>query len=83
LHSNFYLRLSKLLSGMPTLRGLGHSARKMSQALGRARAWRPFRVLLCPSLAGIELLKDGGYYTVELPAQTELPARFEFHPLPR
>lgn len=83
LHSNLYLRLSKLLSGMPTLRGLGHSARKMSQALGNARAWRPFRVLLCPSLAGIELLKDGGFYTVELPEAGTCPARFNFHPLKR
>jgi hypothetical protein len=83
LHSNLYLRLSKLLSGMPTLRGLGHSAYKMSQALGNARAWHPFRVLLCPSLAGIELLKDGGFYTVELTEGGPSPARFQFHPLKR
>jgi hypothetical protein len=83
LHSNLYLRLSKLLSGMPTLNGLGHSARKMSRALGQARAWRPFRVLLCPSLAGIELLKDGGFYTVELTDAGPTPARFQFHPLKR
>jgi hypothetical protein len=83
LHSNLYLRLSKLLSGMPTLHGLGHSARKMSRALGNARAWRPFRVLLCPSLAGIELLKDGGYYTVDLAADGETSAQFQFHSLKR
>jgi hypothetical protein len=83
LHSNLYLRLSKLLSGMPTLRGWGHSAQKMSLALNNARAWRPFRVLLCPSLAGIELLKDGGYYTVEITEGGATPVRFQFHPLKR
>jgi hypothetical protein len=29
------------------------------------------------------LLKDGGYYTVELDAEARQPARFEFHSLPR
>ncbi|HNQ72196.1 MAG TPA: hypothetical protein PKN95_01160 [Verrucomicrobiota bacterium] len=83
LHSNFYLRLSRLLSGLPALNGLGHSVRRYSRALREARLWRPFRVLLCPSLAGIELLKDGGYFTVELATAATAPARFQFHPLRR
>lgn len=83
LHSNFYLRLSRILSGIPAIRFCGHSVQRMSSALREARAWKPFRVLLCPSLAGIELLKDGGYYTVELDASAATPAQFHFHPLPR
>lgn len=83
LHSNFYLRLSRLLSGIPAINCCGHSVRRMSGALREARQWQPFRVLLCPSLAGIELLKDGGYYTVELDAEAATTAQFNFHPLPR
>jgi len=83
LHSNLYLWKSKLLAGMPVIRFLGHSAKKMSTALNEARRWRPFRVRLCPSLAGIELLKDGGYFTVRLDAEAREPAQFEFHALER
>ena len=83
LHSNLFLRKSKLLAGMPVIRFMGHSARRMSGALNEARLWRPFHVRLCPSLAGIELLKDGGYLTAELDPEARQPARFQFHPLPR
>ena len=34
-------------------------------------------------LAGVELLKDGGYCTLELDLEACQPARFRFHPLPR
>jgi hypothetical protein len=34
-------------------------------------------------LSGIELLNDGGYYTVLLDPEANRPARFNFHPLPR
>lgn len=83
LHSNLYLRLSRMLSGIPVIRGAGHSAKRLSAALREARHWKPFHVLLCPSLAGIELLKDGGYFTVELNPAVTTPARFHFHPLKR
>lgn len=83
LHSNLYLWKSKLLAGMPVIKFLGHSARRMSGALNEARHWRPFHVRLCPSLAGIELLKDGGYFTVGLDAEAQRPARFTFHHLRR
>lgn len=83
LHSQLYLRLGKLLCGLPVLRHFGHSVQRMSTGLNEARAWRDFRVLLCPALAGIELLNDGGYYTVELDAEAQTPARFLFHALPR
>jgi hypothetical protein len=79
LHSPWILRLSGWLRGMPVLRGVGHTARRLSEALREARVWEPFRVRLCPSLAGIELLKDGGYYTVELDADGRRAARFALH----
>lgn len=83
LHSNLFLRMSWLLSGVPAVPFLGSSVRKFSTALNQARCWKPFRVRLCQSLAGIELLKDGGYLTAKLDAEAQRPAEFQFHPLPR
>ena len=83
LHSNLYLRASQILSGIPIIGCFGHSIRRMSSAVNEARHWKPFRVRLCPSLAGIELLKDGGYYTVELDDEAKSPTKFLFHPLRR
>jgi hypothetical protein len=78
LHSRLIFIKSRLLAGMPVIRFLGHTPLRLSSALHEARFWKPFKVLLCPSLAGIELLKDGGFYTCELGAS---PLRFEFHRL--
>jgi len=83
LHSNLYLRLSKILSGIPMVRCFGHSIHRMSTAVNEARHWKPFRVRLCPSLAGIQLLNDGGFFTVELDAEATAPAQFQFHSLKR
>jgi hypothetical protein len=83
LHSNLVFRNSRLLSGIPPIHFLGNTGKRMSTALSEGRHWRPFKVRLCPSLAGIELLKDGGYYTVELDEAAERPAQFEFHRLKR
>ena len=83
LHSNLILWKSRLLAGMPPIRFLGHTVKRLSSALNEARRWRPFHVRLCPALAGIELLKDGGYCTLELDPEARQPARFRFHPLHR
>ena len=83
LHSNLILWKSKLLAGMPRIGFLEHTARRLSAALREARHWRPFKVRLCPCLAGIELLKDGGYLTAELDLEENTPARFLRHRLPR
>ncbi|MHB8520206.1 MAG: metallophosphoesterase [Limisphaerales bacterium] len=83
LHSPLLLWNSRVLSGMPPIRFLGNSIRRMSVALHEARHWRPFNVVLCPALAGIELLKDGGFYTLDLDPEAREPARARFHPLPR
>lgn len=83
LHSNLILWKSRLLAGIPRLTFLGHTARRLSTALREARLWHPFHVRLCPSLAGIELLKDGGYLTAALPPEPDQPVIFRFHPVPR
>jgi hypothetical protein len=78
LHSNLVLLQSRCLSGMPPIRFLGHSALRLSSALREARHWRPFHVRLCPALAGVQLLKDGGFYIVEIDPEGRRPARFHF-----
>jgi len=83
LHSTFYLHQSRLLSGMPAIRFLGNSIRRMTEALNDARCWGNFKVRLCPAMAGIELRKDGGYYEVTLDETASRPAQFLFHSLPR
>jgi hypothetical protein len=83
LHSRLILRQSRLLCGMPRITFMGHTARRLSTALREARHWRPFKVTLCPSLAGIELLKDGGFLTARLDPHGGRPAEFEFHPVAR
>ena len=83
LHSNLILWKSRLLAGMPPIRFLGRTAERLSTALSEARYWRPFHVRLCPALAGIELLKDGGYCTLELDPEARVPSRFRFHPIHR
>jgi len=81
LHSRLFLWKSQRLAGMPAIRWLGNSIRRMSEALHEARRWRPFHPRLCPSLSGIELLKDGGFYSVELDLAGRTPARFQLHPI--
>ncbi len=81
LHSNLVFRQSQRLAGMPTIRFLGHTPLRLSSALREARHWIPFKPLLCPSPAGIQLLKDGGYYLAELDPAGKAPARFAFNPL--
>jgi hypothetical protein len=75
LHSEFFLRMSRILSGMPPIRFLGHSIGRMSSALRQARAWEQFNLRLCPALAGIELLQDAGYASIQLDGSV----RFERH----
>jgi len=83
LHSNLILWKSRWLAGMPRLGFLGHTAKRLSTALGRAKYWKPFHVRLCPSLAGIELLKDGGYLSAKLDPEGCHPVQFYRHRLPR
>lgn len=83
LHSPFVYWQSRVLAGLPAIGWLGHSIRRMSTALRDARHWRPFRVQLCPALAGIELLKDGGYLDLEFDPDARSPIRIRRVSLPR
>ncbi|HEX5397457.1 MAG TPA: hypothetical protein VFY06_00215 [Verrucomicrobiae bacterium] len=83
LHTGLILWKSRLLSGIPPVRFLGRNVKRFTAALNEAHHWWPFRVRLCPALSGIELLNDGGYYTVQIDPEAKRPARFTFHPLPR
>ncbi|MDA1273118.1 MAG: metallophosphoesterase [Verrucomicrobia bacterium] len=82
LHSPFLLKSSRRLCGMPEVHFLGNAVRRMSSALKEARLWEVFKIRLCPALAGIELLKDGGYFNLELDREGLERPRFVFHPLP-
>jgi len=79
LHSRVIWRQSRWLSGMPRITFCGHTVMRLSTALREARHWRPFNVCLCPSLTGIELLKDGGFLSVELDSHGRRPAAFHLH----
>lgn len=79
LHSDLYLRQSWIMSGMPEIAFLGQTVKRYSRALKRARQWKPFHPRLCPALSGIELLKDGGYYTVEISEDAGVPLQFHRH----
>jgi hypothetical protein len=81
LHSKCMLWQSRLLSGMPVIKCLGHTPRRLSSALREARHWKPFKILLCPSPPGTQLLKDGGYYFAHLDPEAQRPAQFSFRPL--
>jgi hypothetical protein len=83
LHSNLVLWKGRLLAGIPQINFFGHSIKRFSRALREAREWRQFHVRLCPALAGIELLKDGGYLTANLDPEGRRPAAFQFHPIKR
>jgi hypothetical protein len=83
LHTNLVLWKARLLASLPPIRFLGHTTEKMTTALSRAKQWRPFKVKLCPALGGIQLLNDGGYFTVSLDPGARRPAEFTFHPVQR
>jgi len=83
LHSNLILRQSRVLAGMPQVNFLGHTAKRLTKALQQARHWKTFNVVLCPSLLGLQLLKDGGYLSAELDPDGEQEAQFTLSKLKR
>lgn len=66
LHTPMVFWKARMLAGLPPINFMGRGVRRISRGLNRARSWKPFNVLLCPSLAGSQLLKDGGYYEMRL-----------------
>ena len=83
LHTNLVLWASRVAAGMPPIRFLGNTTRRLSTSLNQARHGRPFKVRLCPALAGIQLVKGGGYYGVTLDPSARKPAYFHFRQIPR
>jgi hypothetical protein len=83
LHTRLILWKSRLLSGIPPVRFLGNSVRRFTSALHEAHHWWPFRLRLCPALSGIQLLNDGGYYTMEIDPSGKVSAQFTFHSMRR
>jgi hypothetical protein len=81
LHSPAILRLARILAGMPRITWLGATARRHTSALREARCWRDFKVTLCPSPAGCQLLKDGGWLELELEPDATRSAQVHFKPL--
>ncbi|HOW68647.1 MAG TPA: metallophosphoesterase [Candidatus Paceibacterota bacterium] len=81
LHSPLVLWKSRRLAGMPMISFLGTSIRRMTSALREARHWRPFKLRLCPSLTGTQLLKDGGFYEVRLDPEAAHTPQVLWHPL--
>jgi len=79
LHSNLVLSVSRAFSGIPRLTFLGHTVARWTASLREARHWRNFNVRLCPALAGIQLLRDGGYLTAEVDPDARQPVAFRFH----
>jgi predicted phosphodiesterase len=74
LHTPLVFWKTRILAGFPPIHFLGRGVRRITRGLNRARRWKPFHVLLCPSLSGSQLLKDGGFYEMKLtPGQ---PAEF-------
>jgi hypothetical protein len=83
LHSNLVFWKSRLLAGVPRITFLGHTTTRFTSALRDGRRWRPFKVRLCPALAGIELTKSAGYLVALLDPDKKVKARFQYHCLPR
>ena len=83
LHSEWILWKSRVLAGMPRLRRLGISVERMSSALRQARAWQRFRVRLCPSLAGIQIERGGGWVLLELDPAGRKPLLWQLNRLRR
>ncbi len=83
LHTNLVFWSSRVLAGMPRIHFMGHTTKRLSTSLNQARLWRPFKVKLCPALAGVQLVKGGGYLTARLDSSARKPVQFRFHRIAR
>lgn len=66
MHTPLVKNAADLFAGIPPILHLGSSLRRYSLALQKAKVWKKFRMKLCPSPAGSELLRDGGFFEMTL-----------------
>jgi hypothetical protein len=83
LHSEFILNQSRLLSWMPKITRCGAAVARISAALSKAKHWSPFKILLCPSLSGLEINRRGGFYTATIDPDARQGAKFSLHVVQR
>jgi hypothetical protein len=83
LHTGLVFKMSRIFAGIPEINWMGNSVRKFSRALSKAAFWKPFKPVLCPSLSGSELLKDGGFLVLQLPEDSSSGVQIEAVSIPR
>ncbi len=76
LHTNLVVWQSRILAGIPQIQFLGRQVARLTAALREARYWRPFKIRLCPTLSGIELWRQSGFYEARLDPTGRRPAQF-------
>lgn len=81
LHSEMIINMTRVLAGMPRIHGLGHTALKMSTALGKAKEWQPFKVNLVPAPGGIQMHRRGGFGEILILQGGENNISFKIHSL--
>ena len=83
LHSPLVFWKARMLAGLPPIPWFGTTVLRITKALRRARHWKPLKPRLCPALAGVELLKDGGWLTIDLDLTAKEALKITRHRLPR
>lgn len=83
MHTPLVEKAASIFSGVPPITQFGTSIRRFSTALQKAAAWKDFRMRLCPSPSGSELLRDGGYFEMVLHHDASIQSPLSiFHPNP-
>ena len=82
LHTPMILTMARGLAGIPEVHWMGVTARRYTSALRQAACWKRFRLQLCPSPAGCQLLKDGGYLRADLDSSGAQPLHWRRVRLP-
>ena len=83
LHSPLVFWKARMLAGLPPIPWFGTTVLRMTKALRRARLWKRMKPRLCPALAGVDLLKDGGWLTLDLDLTAKEAMKITRHRLPR
>ena len=83
LHSPLVFWKARMLAGLPPIPWFGTTVLRITKALRRARLWKLMKPRLCPALAGVELLKDGGWLTLDLDLAGHEAMKITRHRLPR